>query len=261
LGDEAFREAELGRSQAELAEEELLAEVLMRFAGKALARAGRMAEADLWFDELAAGSSNRSDIAFDAGWAFHTEGELDRALAWYERGLGRGAGTDGGKSKIAFLEGIVPIHLEREQPELAEEAVRRFLKIYPHFEGWRRLYQELIRWRSGETPDLSGIELPVRQLEDVPRYHLLELRNAAGEAPEALLAEVRSLQEEAPRALGGLYSLEGELLDRLGRPAEAATARARAVPWLEENLRIDPVLRLHLAIARERAAKSPGGSS
>jgi tetratricopeptide (TPR) repeat protein len=261
LGDEAFREAELGHARAELAEDELLVEVLRRFAGKALVRAGRMAEADRWFDDLAADSANRSDVAYDAGRAFHTEGDLDRALTWYERGLGRGAGFDGGKSKIAFLEGIVPIHIERDQPEPAEEAIRRFLDIYPAFESWRRLYVELVRWRSGETPDLSGIELPVQHVEDVPRYHVLELRNAAGEEPEALLAEVRSLQQEAPRVLGGLYSLEGELLDRLKRPAAAAKARARAVPWIEEHLRVDPVLRIHLAIARERAGKAAGGAT
>jgi tetratricopeptide (TPR) repeat protein len=253
-GNEAFREAELGRARAELAEDDLLAEVLRRFAGKALARAGRLAEADRWFDDLARGSANASDVAFDAGRAFHTEGDLDRALTWYERGLGRGASFEAGKSKIAFLDGIVLVHLEQGQPERAQEAIRRFLAIYPPWQEMGRLYRELVGWRSGGVPDVSGLELPVTRLPDLTRYHLLELRNAGGEDPRSLLPEVRRLQAEAPLALGGLYALESEILIRLGRPADASAARARAIPWLEQHVRDDPALRLHLTIARERAA-------
>lgn len=253
-GDEAFREAELGRARAELGEDGLLAEVLTRFAGKALARAGRFADADRWFEEVARHSPNASDIAYDAGRAFHTEGALDRALSWYERGLGRGASADAGKSKIAFLDGMVLIHLERAQPQRAEEAIQSFLAFYPRWASLTPLYRELVRWRSGETPELSGVVLPTSHLEDDLLYYFLELRNANGDDPRSLLTEVRSLQGEAPLALGGLYSLEGELLARLGRTSEAVAAHGRAIAWLEEHLRDNPALRLHLAIARERAA-------
>jgi serine/threonine-protein kinase len=253
-GEGALVETRRGRAEAELSEDPLLAEVLGRFEGTALAAAGRLREAQRWFADLAGDSPNASDIALDAGVAFHAAGALDEARRWYERGIGRGGAEDAGQDKAAFLGGICLVLFEQGKYEEVELTAQRFVALYPMYADLAALYRELARWRSGERPDLAGWTVPATQ-GDLLRYLFLELRNAAGEPAAALLSEVRRERAQSVDSVGGLYSLEGEVLSRLGRQQEAATSQGRAIAWLGTHVHQDPDQRLLLMLARERKAR------
>ena len=256
-GDAALAEAREGRAAAVRAEDQQLAGLLARFVGKALVAAAQPAAAARWFDDLVEGSPDASEISFDAAVAFHTAGDLELALRWYRRGLGRGATDGAGKSKIAFLEGIVFGLLEQGDAAGAGREIEGFVTAYPDWANTCALFRQVARWQAGALPDTAGLAVTFNMADDL-RYLELELRNARGEGAEELLSAVRGLEAEAYDAMGGLYSLEGELLRRLGRRAEAVAAGEKAVAWLAAHRLANPQDRFLLLLAGRRRAALTG---
>lgn len=252
---EALPECDAARQAADLSGDPLLGEWVSRVRGKILAAAERFEEADTLFLTLAARSASASDIAFDAARSFHLQGRLERALAWYRRGIVQGGTSEAGRGKYEYLEGIVLILGELERWEEGFTEVARFESSYRNFDT--RLYREYLRWKMREIPVIEGIAIKPGN-PDLQRYWMLEFRLARGEEPQALL---RDLREEKPRSSETralLLSLEGEILERLGRREEAFLLAQQADFQVRSRASTDPFARAHLDLVAGRLARKRG---
>src|SRR5258708_36364253 len=111
-----------------------------------LAAEDRISEAERGVAAIAGSAEDATEVAYEAAVAFHLQGDLPRAVAWYRRGLDGGATYDGGKSKHEFLKGEVLALLEGRQYSDALAAVDRFGKAF--YPGWGQGegYREFARW-------------------------------------------------------------------------------------------------------------------
>ncbi|HEX3554921.1 MAG TPA: protein kinase [Thermoanaerobaculia bacterium] len=248
---EALPEAEAALRAAETSVDPYLVEWISRVKGKALAASGRIGEAEALFQKLATNPNTGSEAAFDAGRAFHLQGHVKRALAWYRRGLGQGATAEAGRGKYEYLEGIVFCLGELRRWEEALAEVERFHAAYPSTnpsEG----YREYVRWRTGEIPTLEG-DVSVAN-PDLSHYWQLEFRWAHKESAQTLLAAVDEEMKRSSDAKPVLLSLRGELLGRLGRVPEALAAHQEALHRTRGSLGADPIARAHYDLVAERFA-------
>ena len=244
---EAEREAREAVTDAEKAGDALLIECMQRSLGRTLIFIGRIAEGEALMNRLAATSENTSEVAYEAGQAFHFRGDIDRAVAWYKRGFGRGAPMGIGKSKHEFIQAIVFALGERGEWARAREEVDAFDRAYGDNIAPR--YREFITWRSGGTPNLIDLgPWPT----DLTHYWALEFRNANHENPATLLALVQGEIDERCEPVAPLWSLKAELLARLGRTSEAAAAAQRAWDIGKVDATRNLIARGHLSLIRER---------
>jgi hypothetical protein len=252
LPGEALAECETARELARQAGDALLGEWLARVRGRALAAEGRTADAETLFTQLAATSVAASDIAFDAGRAFHLTGDRERALAWYRRGLARGGGNEAGRGRYEYLQGIALLLGEAHRWREGIAELDRYLILFPR-ELTLPIYREYLRWRSGEKPSLADFGSS-RLGPDLERYWVLEFRQALGDDPAGLL---RDLDHEAGRASETrslLPSLRSELLARLGRSQEALEVARYAFRRARQELATEPITRAHFELLAERLA-------
>ncbi|HYU23613.1 MAG TPA: VCBS repeat-containing protein, partial [Thermoanaerobaculia bacterium] len=251
--DAAVDEITKAVDDAQNANDAVLVEAMQRIQGRALILGGRAAEGEALMRGIAKNSENASEIAYDTAVAFHLAGDLDRALRWYETGYGHGAARNFGKSKHEFIQGIVFVLCERREWARADEAMTRFREsfLFEHKRDWASMYGEFIRWRAGETPKFDDLDVNSFTI-DVMRYWKLEFRNQRGEDPAELMKGVEEeiAVDSAPRS--GLWSLKAELLERLGRPAEAAEAMRRAWDFSRVDRKSSIVAHAHVPIVAER---------
>jgi tRNA A-37 threonylcarbamoyl transferase component Bud32 len=174
----AFEAAARGISAAGQAGEARLAEALRRVQARALLLVGDQRRANALFEELVATTDRASDIAFDAAETFDSLGARREAIAWYRRGLGKGA-VDTSKNKVYFMLGAVRnlVALGDFDPALAE--VTRFERLYALGAGDYRTVvpRSWIRMRRGDPPadwsgplnlpDWGGDEETMRMVEDL----------------------------------------------------------------------------------------------
>jgi tRNA A-37 threonylcarbamoyl transferase component Bud32 len=118
-----------GISLASQAGEVRLAEAMRRVQAKALLLAGDRQRAVAMFEELAATTDRASDIAYDAAETFDALGARRDAIAWYRRGLGKGA-VDTTKNKVYFVLGAVRNLVALGAFEQAFAEVDRFERLY-----------------------------------------------------------------------------------------------------------------------------------
>ena len=144
---ESLPSAEAALRAAEAAADPYLAEWISRVKAKALVSAGRIDEGERLFKKLARNPATGSEAAYDAGRAFHLQGHLERALAWYRRGLGQGATAEAGRGKYEYLEGIVFCLSELGRWDEALTEMERFQAAYPSTNPAAG-YREYVRWRT-----------------------------------------------------------------------------------------------------------------
>jgi hypothetical protein len=250
----ALAAAARGVEAAGAAGDPLLGEWTRRVEARALAAAGRVADADRRFEAVAAESGRISEIAWDAGRAFHLAGELERALAWYQRIYEAGASEAQGRGKWEFIEAIVLVLGEQGRWREAPAEVERFQRAYGiDGELMGDYYAAYAELRAGAVP-----RLPTRPRiahPDLLRYWALELRRAAGEAdPAALLEDVRTERERSSECRPLVRSLEGELLADLGRSGEALAAAREALGGVRFELARSTYARAHFDLVTERFA-------
>jgi tRNA A-37 threonylcarbamoyl transferase component Bud32/tetratricopeptide (TPR) repeat protein len=222
----ALGEAGAALRSATSAREIWLGQYAERLEAKILVAEGKTEEAEARFTSLVERAEDAPEVAYDAAVAFHLQGDLSRAVAWYERGMGRESAIGAGKSKHEFLKGEVLALVEKKRYEEALAAVARFGATYPSFASHLWLFREYVRWRAGELPeaDPAGVGLNWTDLE---RYWALEFAFAAGAKPQDLLRQVDLFLAERPETRAEALSLRAELLARLGRGKESAgTARS-----------------------------------
>ncbi len=248
---EALPDAEAALETAEASADPYLVEWISRVKAKALVASGHAVEGDMLFKKLAANPGTGSEAAYDAGRAFHLQGHLERALTWYRRGLGQGATAEAGRGKYEYLEGIVFCLSELGRWEEALTEVERFQAAYPSTNPVGG-YREYVRWRTGEIPAFVGgqdISNP-----DLGRYWQLEFRWIRHEPAQTLLTEVDKEVKRTSEAGPLLLSLRGELLNRLGRGAEALVAGQEALRQTRVSLGTSPAARAHYDLVAERFA-------
>ncbi|HEX4960628.1 MAG TPA: serine/threonine-protein kinase [Thermoanaerobaculia bacterium] len=252
--DLAMAEARAAFESAEKARETWLAQYAERIQAKLLALMGRVQEAEARFASLSERAEDAPEVAYDAAVAFHLQGDLRRAIPWYERGIGRGSAMGAGKSKHEFLKGEVLALVEETRYAEALRAVDRFGAAYPSTQPHLWLYREYVRWRSGERPqvDLSGV-LP--NFADLERYWDLEFKLAAGGDPQEILSRVDRFLAERPETRAELLSLRAELLGRLGRVREAVEVAQAALDLVRGEAGRSIVARGHEDLLATRARR------
>jgi tetratricopeptide (TPR) repeat protein len=241
-------------ASAARANDSILIEAMTKESGEIRAGAGRAADAEGVFDALMPHAVYPAEMAFDAGKAFHLRGDLDRALAWYRKGLSIRAQMAAGKSLHEFLQGIVFILAERHDWKGALAEVERFRATFPESEE-HGMYREFVRWRAGDVPRLDGFNIPATSI-DVLRYWPLEFRLTRGEDPARILRDLDATVAWGPSETeSALWSLRAELLARLGRRQESRDAAARSLALLDDDVDASTIARAHAELVRERAAR------
>jgi tRNA A-37 threonylcarbamoyl transferase component Bud32 len=222
------REAERTEALAREAREPRLVEIAARFGATARIRGGDVRSGLGRLEELWKTSEDASEIAYDAAEALHLSGHLESAVTWYRRSSLRGGAPNLGKSKKDVLLGAVLALVELDRLSEARETIAWYQTSY----GW--LDSEVlivnlnayIDWRGGERgPNLKRFAVPT-SLGFGWEWSLLalELNLAAGELPDTLLPRVEHLESLVTEGRGLFALLRAELLDRLGRAAEARAA-------------------------------------
>lgn len=258
--DESLAEITKAVGEASLANEAILVEVMQRAQAVLLVRSGHPTEGETLFQSIWRTSENASEIAYDAGVAYHLHGDLDRALSWYERGMGKGASTGTGKSKHEFVQAIVLVLAEGRRWSEAADAVERYRAAYVSNTAEAAIYDEYLRWRRGESPRLDDVYL-TWYATDINRYWILEFRMARGDKVSDLLAIVEKEVNAASQPQCIWRALHAELLWRLGRKSDAAAEASRAMDALKIERTIAIIARAHADIVQERFTRIAGGKS
>jgi tetratricopeptide (TPR) repeat protein len=248
----SMSEARAAVRSADQAHETWLGQYAERLEAKLLVVEGRITEAEALFLSLTERAEDAPEVSYDAAVAFHLHGDLRRAVAWYERGLGRGATMDAGTSKHEFLKGEVLALVEQKHYTEALTAVDRFGTTYPTWQTSLWLFREYVRWRAGERPEInpSGVH-PFAT--DLSRYWVLEFELAAGGSPWKILPQVDSFLAERPETKAEVLSLRAEILARMGRGQEAAEVMRSALELVRVERSRDIVARAHADLLARRA--------
>ncbi|HEY0591511.1 MAG TPA: hypothetical protein VGF40_07070, partial [Thermoanaerobaculia bacterium] len=245
--DRALAEIAEARALAASAGSPYLAEWLDRSRAAILVKKGSLDEASAAFELLARSSESPGDVCWDAGKAFHLAGDRARARLWYERGLASSGSF--GRFKRDLIEAGMLAYAEDGQFEAARAFVDRAVRAHPSNEDSRVLTEAFLEWQEGRRPSVfpsTGVNG-----SDFERALELEIRNASGAPPAALLATLTAkggFSELRPLA----DSLRADLLRRLGRGAEAADLARRALEEAKIRGKDDPVVAYFIPLIRQR---------
>ncbi len=250
--DLAMTEARAAQGFAERAREIWLGQYAERLQAKILVAKSKVPEAEARFAALTEKAEDGPEVAYDAAVAFHLHGDLRRAVAWYERGIGRNSAIGAGKSKHEFLKGEILALVEERRYAEALSAVARFVATYPTWQSHMWIFREYVRWRAGERPLASPSEVP-SNWTDLERYWELEFELARGDEPEEVLRRVDQLLDEKLETRAELLSLRAEILARLGRRQEAAEIAQSALELVRMEQARSIVARGHADLIEKRA--------
>lgn len=254
--DLAMTEAGAALEAARRARETWLSQYAERLQAKILVFQGELEEAEARFVSLAERAEDAPEVAYDAAVAFHLHGDLSRAVAWYERGLGRKSAMGAGQSKHEFLKGEVLALVEAKRYADALAAVARFGATYPVWESHMWIFREYVRWRAGERPEIDASVPP--NWTDLERYWELEFVFARGGDQTEILRRVDRFLSEQPKTRAELLSLRAELLARLGRPGEASEVARSALELGRAERGRSIVARAHIDLVEERVHRLGG---
>ncbi len=212
--------------------------------------AGQVEDGERRFREIAREPVAAISVAYDAARALHLAGEPSRSIPWY-----RDAVLGDGRLEEPWLVGDA-----LADAVLALSEVRRFDEALSLVEaaprlGWshRQELRALVLWRAGRpVPPPSGVP-PATALR---RTWLLEERLASGADPAALLAETVAERRRGSDVDELLALLEAELLLRTRKAADAWRIASPAFATLWEKRFRDVMVRGHLALAADRAARA-----
>lgn len=249
--DTAIRKGSRAKELAQKASDGPLTEWIDRVTARTLAFAGRIDDADRKFTAIHGRAMAPSDVAYDAGLAFHLAGELPLAVEWYRQGLGGDPSI--GRLRYEHALGIVLALGERKKWTEALEEINAFAAAYPEqvrHAQWLRAY---VAWRSDAA--LPAIESEPGDV-DYCRYWAIELALARGVDPQQVLWRI---DDEIPHSseLGALLSsVQSEALRRLGRRSEALKYARDAYGRTVASLHRDQgYARAHFDLVAERLAR------
>ncbi len=250
---DGLAESERAIESARAAGDVPLAQWTLRVRARTLLDAGRPAEADSAWTASFERTDEQAPLALEAGRAFHLKGELDRAIAWYRRGLGaRGERARLGHHPRDLLLGQVLALGETGRWDDASAEIDRFEAAYPDQGYDAAPVRAFVSWRCGRRPSPFA-ELP--STIGLYRYWRLETRRILGEDPAALLVEAERLGREALEVAPLVDSLRAELLVTLGRGEESRTLAGKALDAGQRVAATDMEIRAHLGLLADRARR------
>ncbi len=245
--DRSLVELDAARALARAAGSPYLLESLDRSHAATLVKQGAFEEAVTEFELLARRSESPGDICWDAGKAFHLAGDLDRARAWYERGLASSGAA--GRFKNDIIEAGMLAYAAGGDFRAARDFVDRAIRAHPGNEVVRPLFESFLQWQEGRRPSVPP--LPGGHPGDFSRALYLEIRNAAGDPPSEVLTRMDAMgpfSELRPLA----SSLRADLLRRGGDAQAAAELARQALEEATIRGADDPVLAYFLPLIRQR---------
>jgi hypothetical protein len=216
---QAVPQIEKALVDCEAASDRALGEWALRLHAVALAGAGRTGEAEAELSGLAGRSDLVVSIARDAARAFHLAGEPATAARWYRRGLAALRGSAPGQRPEELLEGLVLALGEMHRWDDAIAELDRWTAVDPLRIGLVRVLRAYALFRATGRTDHEGV--PQSDATELARALSFELRAAAGEPPEALIAAVSAEIARARSTRPLLESLRAVLLSRAGRWQES----------------------------------------
>jgi len=216
--------------------------------------AGRFDEAMRELERLTAAVERPSEIAFDAARSLHRMGANRQALEAYRRAFSLPGFTDG-RGEYETFEGILLILLEERRLDEAGREVERFCRALSGATPCG-VFTQVVRWRRGEAIAPADLPPPDNQYPDLESYWTLELRRAAGEPAETLLALLAAERARSSTSALLVDGLEIQLLRDLGRSAEASAKAGVLAAGLEQKIAAAPELRAHADLLRARIART-----
>jgi tetratricopeptide (TPR) repeat protein len=212
-------------------------------------------------DRLGATPGDRLVVAFEVAQALHLAGELDRAVDWYQRGLGEdGFGDKVGRHPLEYLRGASFALAELGRWDEAIELLERYGT--PGFGAFgTQPHIALLRWRRDGTitqrvRDPGGVGIT-----DEIRLLMLELRRVGGESPQSLLTAVEAELTSASYTRAAVESLRAELLAESGSHAAARASIASAYSLASQTRRSHVVPRLVFPLVEERWRRLRAGQT
>lgn len=221
-----------------------------RVEGVALVRLQRFDEADALFTRLAR-RGTATELAWDAGNAFHLEGELPRAIAWYRRNLAEGL-PGVGRMKYESIQGLVLALGEMGRWSEALAEIDHFEGAYVPESEWWDWYRRYVAWRTGRTSSADEHDLQVPF--DVSRYWALEIALARNGDSGQLLRAVDADRARASETRSLLLVARAEALRRMGHLDDALAVAREALLALRNERRNSVLARAHFNLAAERLA-------
>ena len=246
----AVQQAETARQLAIRAADPTLVEWCERVKGIALVHAGRFDEATKLFTAICDRSDARSDTAYDAGTAFHVMGELEHAVRWYRRSVGREGQWWVGRIKYEALQGLVLALGEMGRWNEALRELDTYAALYKAPEDAAH-YREYVRWRSGGVPRVAYVPHAI----DPYRFIGLESELARGVDPRKILRKIEDELQIASETRRLVLLTKAEALRRAGRPQEAFASARSAYEQLYAHRRTSALDHAHLSLAEERTKR------
>jgi tetratricopeptide (TPR) repeat protein len=189
-------------------------------------------------------------VAFEVAQALHLAGELERAVTWYQRGIGRGLTDKPGRPIWEYLRGYAFALGELGQWDEALDVLARWGDL--NIMNDSPQYAAMLRWRRDgtltNTEKLTDSPLVV----DEKRYISLEQRRVTGTSAADLLRAVDEELTLASYTRPALQSLRSELLASLGQTTEARTEIADAYFNATQTRRQHVVPRFFFPVVEER---------
>ena len=246
---DASTELASGLAAARVAVDPTLTEWLERLLARAAVRAGRIDEGMGRYRTLYESSPARSEIAYEAARTLHGLGETERAIDWYRRALGRGAGEGTARNKYECAQDLAFALVELGRLDEAKLELARFNQASPR--QAIRVVPAFVAWRSGE-PLRDAILDDDSSRVDLDRYLRLEMRLARGDAPATLLGQVEYAIENGSGLLPLLRGLQAELQQTLDPTTDALPHARRALAEARSEAREEPEYRALLPLFEER---------
>ena len=250
---EAVLQADLAVKRAEEAGDARLSDWARRVRARILITAGRFAEGKSAFEGLLRTSEAFSDVAYEAGKAFHLQRELEEAASWYEIGLGQDGSNDRGRYRWEHFEGKILALTELARYNEALREVERFLAVYPNMKEIGEAFRWYVHWRSG-SPISNEAQWAMSSL-DVVRYWRLESRFLSEDDPENLLQEIEAELPRSTESDPQLLSLKAEVLSQLKRSKDALRAARDGYEKAKWQRKQNTGVLAHFPIIAERAAR------
>jgi len=199
-----------------------------------LAEQGHYDQAVPAFQRLLATNPRLADARSKLGEILVESGRYDEAIALYKEALGN---SERFSPDLALALGFA--YLKAGQPQRSIEHARLAMTVSPReaHELLARSYAALRQWGPAEEHARAAIDLGDRQPTSI--LLLAEIERSEGKLQGALatiaVAERRANDLEVPH-LYGIDYLRGDLLARLDRPDEAATAYRREIDRSPQHL-------------------------
>ena len=227
----------------------MLVDWMRRRMAKVTLVAGDRRDALALYEELWQASPAASEVAFECARSLHGLGDLDGAITWYRRGLGKGAAWGFGRAKYEVEQGLMFALSEQRRYSEAADELDHFDAAYPNQP--MRAERVFLSWLQGDSPTLATFPTDW-QFQDLHLYWRLEVRLRLGDDPRLLLEELRA-SLPLRSSYGPLFDgLEGELLARLGQKAEAVTRLETALRQARLQSTEEPNYRVHIPILEQR---------